>query len=1193
MVSTKHYMNSQAKDPMKKNDRQRLKPDNPTHDPFASPNLSDTSSQDNDSGNTSGQEEWHLERYSEGLRSSSDALKDGSRLQRIPSKRRREVSPRKRPRPGLNIVTDFSSPTGRAFTDPLIIDYVKSRQPKVEGRPLPSARSQSIEQVHTYVEPTHQNAQAFVDLKDIASTKNKRKVSISRAQQKSKKAGLFAKAKDKSDSGKRAVASNASNGEVPQKGLETYGPLTPSILITPAEETAPWSASNNTGSGPRLRRPASSVYSRATQFDGPFTSSTDAPPIPFVPPSYASASKTTDHNGPRRSVDTWETGWTGRPRAYSDDAPAEGETRNKSRPRSATTESKLAILPLVDESARPASKGWWNLALSPMLSRAGTLISKRSPPVKEKVPPLPSVPNEDRDITPEEDFNEKTPADFISPGTPGRTGMSNPRASTWSEWSSWEREREAADQQVENNAVAAGEQPRDHKVQESSATVPFMMRPSPIAEGLAAEYYHACAVDSRSTEPYFACQNHSCSEKLPRLVSVPRSPDTSQVPQDRELGIGEAKEKQLSAADNIVDNRLRSDSDSTFIEDEPEDDPPVVQTAKTAAVPRAAQIKKSLAKPVVGEQSPEHTPAPAYASPASEAARSFGKSNKAVPPKLKRFPTMADTMSSQRRDAPASPGPLSPEYQQAAAAKGAIPMGEVKQAQPAHTFITINTHYPTPPLQQREAACVALADIGGSSKEQQDIEKRRRGLEKEDAAAKRIGGFWRGRGCVPEHGCFGRGGNAGRKRRRSYILIAIGLLCIVITSVVLATTLTRRGDHTPVESQWLNLTGFPPVPTGISTIIRPDSTNSDSSCINQKSLWSCAVPKEDQASIAPNDPDQPNFRIEIRFRNGTVPANETQILSNSTSTGTASDPFTNDLFTPSPAAPSLAEQTFLGNTTDNNTFPFDGEATPFFITFLPTSPLRPLAFNTSSTSLTRRQTTNRSTSGINFPAPALLPNGSVQPANLLPTEPFPFSQPLRLYNRGLPTEHYGFYTYFDKSIFLTNSTADPENSSGGSPESAATLRCTFSQTRLLVQIWTSPSFPGVLDLQPGTILPINQPLTSNNSSANNSATNFTPPGSFPYPTTLTLDRHGGDAAKKALYCYEFDPLAPATNQLTAPFLVSEFRGAAGQLVNAAPSLIAGVGDGSSGGGFNASEGGVDGGTGGCGCEWTNWVGNGR
>jgi hypothetical protein len=339
----------------------------------------------------------------------------------------------------------------------------------------------------------------------------------------------------------------------------------------------------------------------------------------------------------------------------------------------------------------------------------------------------------------------------------------------------------------------------------------------------------------------------------------------------------------------------------------------------------------------------------------------------------------------------------------------------------------------------------------------------------------------------------------------------------------------------------------------------------------------------------PNDADQPNFRIEISFRNGTVPANETAVVSSSAKSGRSisnkdgmlrrrqNDPFTNEIFTPNPAPPPIAEQVFLGNTTDDITFPFEGEATPFFITFVPTAPVLPAAFNSGSARGSRfrqRQTSNAPNniaSGV--PAPDIDSDGTAAPANLVPDAPLPYSQPVRLYNRGQSTEHYGFYSYFDKAIFLTNTTVVGNGASGpladqngGCTKAQANWRCTFSQTRFLVRIWTNAGFGAALINGGPTVFPSGSGGRLTSAEENSTAIDFSPPGSFPYPISITLDRHGGDMSKKGVYCYKLDPSGN------------------GRIIidSESPQVVAEMG----------SAGGVDGGTGGCSCEWRNWLGNG-
>src|SRR5204863_5257573 len=105
-------------------------------------------------------------------------------------------------------------------------------------------------------------------------------------------------------------------------------------------------------------------------------------------------------------------------------------------------------------------------------------------------------------------------------------------------------------------------------------------------------------------------------------------------------------------------------------------------------------------------------------------------------------------------------------------------------------------------------------------------------------------------------------------------------------------------------------------------------------------------------------------------------------------------------------------------------------------------------------------------------------------------------------------------------------------------------------------------------------------------SASSSATDFSRPGSFPYPVTITLDRHGGDAKLKMIYCYGMGPQERiVANEKT---LQQEFRDFGGSLVG--PAGLFNFSGPAGGDGTGKSAGvGVDGGTGGCRCEWRNWL----
>ena len=458
-------------------------------------------------------------------------------------------------------------------------------------------------------------------------------------------------------------------------------------------------------------------------------------------------------------------------------------------------------------------------------------------------------------------------------------------------------------------------------------------------------------------------------------------------------------------------------------------------------------------------------------------------------------------------------------------------------------------------------------------------------------------------------------------KRKKWIIVAVsaGLLFMVILILILAMTLHHKGDEQKVQSQWLNVTGFPPIPTGVSTIVQPDAVRESSGCVEPSTLWSCALPKEQQASVAPNDADQPNFRVEIRFRNDSTfdtsgASNATFARRDSQSRPRfakafirsrileARDSFTNLLFTPMPAPPSKEDQAFLGQNTDGNSAPFEGEETPFFMSFENADKLPSRLAKRANPQPTTTSSVSSPSSSVdpfpdltsNIPKPDVNPDGTAAPANLLS---YPSAQPLRLYDRGKNTEHYGFYTYFDRSIFLKstallNSSSVPPvpaDQNGGAEEDAATVRCTWVQTRFLVQIWTNQGAQAqLLSASNSTTVPGShdahgkQPKDLSGSSANN----FSRPGSFPYPVSITLDRHGGDIKSKEIFCYGIDERQHVIDSQKKVQL--EDRAFGGKLVNPALGPFGEVKVSKAEGG----PGGIDGGTGGCGCLWRNWQGAG-
>ncbi|KAK2735256.1 hypothetical protein FQN57_001200 [Myotisia sp. PD_48] len=442
-----------------------------------------------------------------------------------------------------------------------------------------------------------------------------------------------------------------------------------------------------------------------------------------------------------------------------------------------------------------------------------------------------------------------------------------------------------------------------------------------------------------------------------------------------------------------------------------------------------------------------------------------------------------------------------------------------------------------------------------------------------------------------------------RRRRVIIIILILMFLCVIGVCVLLAVLLTNNKNKDEPELKpwgWLNLTGYPPMPTGVTTVAGPNVAADRPGCVASSSMWSCALPKELHLANAPYEADQPRFKIEIKFQNGTSGMTLIEEGNASRALEGESPPKVDKRgLTPDPKPPTLQELWFMGNTTDNISIPHEGEQTPFFVDILQS--LEPSS-NKGPGSSSRRSLMRRDDESdfpdLNsiVPAPSLDSDGTAAAANLYP---LPKSQPVRLYDRDLPTEHYGFYTYFDRSIFLKssrplgngNETVDlPDDSNGGSSKSAARARCTWTQTRLLVQIWTRPS-QGKMQL-----LPPSEGRTSATPTASSTATpsptiDFDRPGSLPYPVTITLDRHGGDPKKKLIYCYGMDVDGKILEDKKK--LQLEHRGFAGTIINPAPGI------------FNVSSDtsdekraenpkesdivGFDGGSGGCRCEWRNWL----
>jgi hypothetical protein len=260
---------------------------------------------------------------------------------------------------------------------------------------------------------------------------------------------------------------------------------------------------------------------------------------------------------------------------------------------------------------------------------------------------------------------------------------------------------------------------------------------------------------------------------------------------------------------------------------------------------------------------------------------------------------------------------------------------------------------------------------------------------------------------------------------------------------------------------------------------------------------------------------------------------------------------------------------FLGNTTDGVVSDDKaGEPTPFYV-----SMLRSVNDTIGPNLLSRRVATRQSNVTVNqglpnasdiAPLPAVNKDGTGAPAVLLG---FPTQQPLRLYDRGLPTERYGFYSYFNKTLYVQSvdaslgdgDRANAADDNGGSRQSEAKFLITWLSVRYKVEFWTRMA---------------NTTRLSGRFGGSASNDNSTQPGTFPYPVTITLDTHGGQRGKKFAFARGVD--AQGRIVLDDARFVLNNMNTTGDLINPA-------------GEFDPSLGGMDGGTGGCKCEYRNWV----
>ena len=1042
--------------------------------------------------------------------------------------------------------------------------------------------------------------------------------------------------------------------------------IAPSILVTPAsEQQTSWSPKIEEGAPAMHRRPSSSVYS---QLPTSKMKAADPSTVPPVPPLPSRATGQAEH---------FDRGKQQPPRVTSsctvfDEEPSQDAAAQY---RPSSRESQLHILAKTTShdavATKRRSQGWWNVIKSPFFPKSPMSLRFQQSPDDEK-PPIPkdSSPGHDRQNIP--------------PGTPLRFRKSQVAESAHTSWTDSNIELECEKRALDfgepiNNLRTVENEPKIQMPRES-----YYINQRFEGIGAAAEYFEASLYDMHSSIPFYECQNHKCWPStlgiggyLARGTEGPEPPPVMRGMPLEGTGMDANNDKEEEglkpAALKVPTNRFsasfreavdrdksksRPQSDVTEIEDL--DDTPGVHEAKAAPIVKAPEPVNTVTPPIRKDSlarqpstihsspffnkpdpQPKDLPSPPPRLPEKDATASI--SHREMEPETPRKPFVTGLPTNPRHktlEQPMSPPPLTPGAQKQAP-KGGIALVEVREIRepssgPSHgtqnTYIT-NHYYPHHKRDHSGGTTTTTADLWPPPRPPRpaqglgswQFEKKPESSIKEGKRPKRHFNMEKLKACLrrkPRSKIRADTDADKKKKRRLIIIILVALILLIILILVLAMTLTRRGDKMSAESQWLNITGYPPIPTGISTVAQPDAAYEESGCVQPTSMWSCALPKEEQNDIEPNAPNQPNFRVEIRFQNGTnmttgnTSSLDTRSLqaSNPVTAGhfirtkllQARGAFTNALFSSDPSPPSEDDQTFLGNSTENVHEPFDGEFTPFYMTFHSSAPL-PSRFRKRDDSDNDSSSSNNSFPDIASAIPDASTNldGTASPAQLYP---YPSAQPLRLFNRGRPDEYYGFYTYFSRSIFLkstaplnssaiTGNTAptDPADADGGCEEKTASVRCTWAQTRFLVQIWTNKGDNSSLLQNTNTTSSkqdedkdddehdkSDSSNTTLSSTSSPSANDFARPGSFPYPISITLDRHGGDIEKKMIYCYGLDNFAKPIAD--SKKLQLEDREFGGTLVNPARGPWKDVEVKKDDGG----PGGIDGGSGGCGCRWQNF-----
>lgn len=324
-----------------------------------------------------------------------------------------------------------------------------------------------------------------------------------------------------------------------------------------------------------------------------------------------------------------------------------------------------------------------------------------------------------------------------------------------------------------------------------------------------------------------------------------------------------------------------------------------------------------------------------------------------------------------------------------------------------------------------------------------------------------------------------------RKGRWIICIIVSTILITVVIVGALVGTMKPRGSGNDVAAD--NVSGFPALPTGLAVVTPQDAPETPTSaCVLPKTLWSCDLPPDTTFPTNSSKTDTirlPTFMFTISVRNDTT---------DSSSSTLQWAPFPEQV-------PNDTEYASLAGVDGIQSGNKSGEKTPFYLSMQ--TDQNPIITRDITTETEDVESINQGTSRRRSRRSVLKRQASQTPALMLPMTLR--NQPLRLFDRGLDTEHYGFFVYYKKTIHVlavspsdvTPYTAANDANGGVSALVSNSNEVTWDNTRFKVEIWTKKRASGEMDL----INAEGQRLSSQTGAFDNF---------FPYPVSVTEDRNG-------------------------------------------------------------------------------------